>query len=84
MEPSADQFETFVPTATRTWPWTPPNPISHAAPTRSAVTGLFGAVVRWKTVNREPDDGRFGDVAVELCATEAVLPDGSRGAPSRG
>lgn len=84
MELSADQFETWGPTAIWRWRETPSGPVPHAVPTFSAVKGVFAAVVPRKTVNRQPDDGRFGDVAAELCANEALLPDGSRGAPPQG
>ena len=84
MELSADQFETCGPTAIWRWPETRPGLASHAGPSFSAVKEVSAAVVRWKLVNRPPAEGRFGDVAVELCANEALLPDGSCGATPRG
>ncbi|MCZ7635952.1 MAG: hypothetical protein M5U12_07885 [Verrucomicrobia bacterium] len=83
MELSADQFETCGPSAMWRWRETPSGPVSHAVATFSAVKGVFAAVVPRKTVNRPPDDGRFGGVAAELCANEALLPAGSRGGPPR-
>jgi len=61
MKPYSVSLEVSGPIALWARPDTLPNPVSYAAPTVSAVKGLFEAVMRWKSVNVRP-------IRCEVCA----------------